>query len=113
LGGTQGRSGLLFSGGKDLKPLLLHKASSPVPQIYATFVTSHNGGKFNPFLESAQRDLKLRDERASRVRMVEVPVKSRCLTWDEPVNKRVRFDGGPDRPTFTSVRTNLTFCRIG
>jgi hypothetical protein len=54
LGGVHGRSGLLFSGGQSLNPLLLHKASSPVPQVYATFVSSHNAGELNPFLESAQ-----------------------------------------------------------
>jgi hypothetical protein len=48
LGGIQSQRGSLFSGGKGLNPLLLRKASSPSPQVYSTFVSSHNAPEFNP-----------------------------------------------------------------
>ena len=47
-GGTRGRSGCLFSGGKGLNPLGLYIALFPLPQVHTIFVTSHNIRKLNP-----------------------------------------------------------------
>ena len=50
-GGTLGRSGSLFSGGKGLYPLVLSKAPFPLPQVHTTFVISHNVCELNPIPE--------------------------------------------------------------
>lgn len=61
MGGTQGRSVSLFSGGEGLNPLLLHKAPFPVPQVYTTFVSSHNVCEPNPISENRPEAILARD----------------------------------------------------
>jgi hypothetical protein len=51
---------LLFSCGQRLNPLLLGKAFSPLPQVYATFVSSHNAGELNPISGKCPKGFKIK-----------------------------------------------------